>query len=132
MSRCDICAQTETLKQFSFGRLRVVGFSWEEALQLVVRHLWRKCDWRAPNRLLVVQTGDSASQAKVFKAHAIPRNPCENLINALKLLANQKKDGDSPVQSIVAGLCGKSRKGTMEGLRNLIEVDNHSALDVDI
>ena len=31
-----------------------------------------KYDWRAPNRLLVVQTGDSASQAKVFAAHAVP------------------------------------------------------------
>ena len=29
-------------------------------------------DWRAPNRLLVVQTGSSASQAKVFKAYAVP------------------------------------------------------------
>ena len=75
------------------------------------------CDWRAPNRLLVVQTGDSASQAKVFKAHAVPQGVCENLINALKLLANQQKDGDSPIQSIVTGLCERSRKGIMEGLR---------------
>ena len=28
-------------------------------------------------------------QAKVFKAHALPQGVCENLINALKLLANQ-------------------------------------------
>ena len=41
-------------------------------------------------------------QAKVFKAHAVPQGMCENLINALKLLANQQKDGDSQVQSIVA------------------------------
>ena len=27
---------------FSLEELRVVGFSWEEALQLVVRNLWRK------------------------------------------------------------------------------------------
>ena len=58
-----------------------------------------KCDWRAPNWLLVVQTGGSASQTKVFKAHAVPQGLCENLINALKLLANQQKDGESPVQS---------------------------------
>ena len=32
--------------------------------------------------------------------------PCENLINALKLLANQQKDGDSPIQNIVMGLTG--------------------------
>ena len=37
----------------------------------------------------MVQTGGSASQAKVFKAHAVPQGLCENLINALKLLANQ-------------------------------------------
>ena len=40
-------------------------------------------EWRAPNRLLVAQTGVSASQAKVFKAHAVPQGLCENLINAL-------------------------------------------------
>ena len=86
-----------------------------------------RCDWRAPNRPLVVQTGDSASSAKVFKAHAVPQGLCQNLINALKLMANLQKDGDSPVQSIAAELCEKGRKGVMEGLRNFIEVDNHSA-----
>ena len=84
----------------------------------------------APNRLLVLQTGVSASQAKVFKAHAAPQGLCENSINALKLLANQQKDGDSPIQCIVTGLCERSRKGIMEGLRNFITVDNHCALDV--
>ena len=69
-----------------------------------------KYDWRAPSRLLVVQTGKSASQAKVFKAHAVPEGPCEKLINALKLLANQQEDGDSPVQSIVKGLGGKKKE----------------------
>ena len=44
-------------------------------------------EWRAPSRILVVQIGTNASQAKVFKAHA--HGLCENLINALKLLANQ-------------------------------------------
>ena len=69
-----------------------------------------KNDWRAPNRLLVVQTGDSPSQAKVFKAHAVPQGLCENVINALKLLANQQKDGDSPIQSIVTGFFVKKQK----------------------
>ena len=32
----------------------------------------KKKEWRAPNKLLVVQTGDSACQAKVFKEHAAP------------------------------------------------------------
>ena len=89
-----------------------------------------KYEWRAPDRLLVVQTGVSASQAKVFKAHAVPQGLCENLINALKLLANQQKDGYSPIQGIVTGLCERSRKGIMEGLRNYFKVDSHCAVDV--
>ena len=56
--------------------------------------------------------------AKVFEAHAVPQGLCANLINALNLLANQQKDGDSPIQSIVAGVCERSRKGIVEGLRN--------------
>ena len=96
----------------------------------LLQNLWRKYEWRALNRLLVVQTGVSASQAKVFKAHAERQGLCENLINALKLLANHQKDGDSPIQSIVTGLCERSRTGIMEGLRNFIKVENHSALDV--
>ena len=35
---------------------------------------------------------------KVFKALAAPRGLCENLVNMLKLLANQQKDGDSPIR----------------------------------
>ena len=54
----------------------MVGFSWKEALQLAVCNLWRKYEWRTPNTLLVVQTGDSASQAQVFKAHAVPQGVC--------------------------------------------------------
>ena len=55
---------------------------------------------------------------------------CDNLINALMLLANQQKDGDSPIQSIVTGLHESSRRGIMDGLRSFIEADNHSAVDV--
>ena len=55
-------------------------------------------EWRAPNRILVVQLGVNANEAKVFKAHATPLRLCDNLINALKLLANQQKNGDSPIQ----------------------------------
>ena len=36
----------------------------------------------------------------------------------------------SPVQSIVTGLCERSRKGLTEGLRNFTKVDNHCALEV--
>ena len=104
----------------------MLGFSCNETLQLVVRNLWRKYEWRAPNRLLVVQTG--ASQAKVLKAHAVPQGLCEN--NALNLLAHQQKDGDSPIQSVVAGVRERSREGILEGQRNFFKVDNHCALEV--
>ena len=33
-----------------------------------------------------------------FRAHAVPQGLCENLVNALKLLANQQREGDSPIQ----------------------------------
>lgn len=100
----------------------------EETLQLVVRDLWWSDEWRAPNRILVVQIGTDASQAKVFKAHAVPQGLCDNLINALKLLANQQRDCDSPIQSIVKGIHGRSRKGIIDCLICFNEVDNHSAV----
>ena len=46
----------------------------------------------------MVQIGANAIEAKVFRAHAAPQGLCDNLINALKLLANQQKDGDGPIQ----------------------------------
>ena len=55
---------------------------------------------------------------------------CGNLINALKLLANQHEDGDGLVHNIVTNLCEVSRKGLTKGLRNFIQVDNHRALEV--
>ena len=87
-------------------------------------------EWRAANRILVVQTGAGVSQAKVFKAHASQQGLFENLINALKLLANQQTDGDCPIQSIVTGLYEKSRIGITEGLRRFIEIDNKRAVEV--
>ena len=37
---------------------------------------------------------------KGFQAHAAPQGLRENLINALKLLRHQQKDGDGPIQSV--------------------------------
>ena len=48
-----------------------------------------------------MQFGTKKDEAKVFRALAVPQGLCENLINALKLLANQQKDGDSPIQNII-------------------------------
>ena len=44
--------------------------------------------------------GTNEDEAKDFRAHAIPQGLCENLISELKLLANQQKDGDSPILNI--------------------------------
>ena len=70
----------------------------------------KKYDCKQPNRLLVVQTGESFDQAKVFRAHAVPQGLCGNLINALKLLAKRQKDGDGLTQNIVTNLCEASRQ----------------------
>ena len=67
---------------------------------------------------------------RVSKRMRVPQGECENLINALKVLANQQKDGDIPMQSVVTGHCERRRKGIMEGLRNFIKVDNHCSLEV--
>ena len=56
-------------------------------------------EWRAPHRILVLQLGTNEDEATVSRAHAVPQGLCENLINALKLLANKQKDGDSPIQA---------------------------------
>ena len=77
-----------------------------------------------------MRLGTNGNEAKVFKAHAAPFGLCDNLINALKLLANQQKDGDSPIRSIVTGVHHRNRRGIMDGLRRFIEADNPGAVDV--
>ena len=89
-----------------------------------------KHDWKQPNRLLVVQTGESIDQANVFKAHAVPQGLCANLISALKLLANQQEDKDNLIQNIVTNLGEGNRKGLTEGLREFTKIDNERALEV--
>ena len=70
-----------------------------------------------PIRLLVVQTGERVDQAKVFKAYAVPQGLCANLINALKMLAKQQKDGDGLLRNIGTNPGKGSRKGLTDGLR---------------
>ena len=84
----------------------------------------------APNRVLVIQDSADPREANVFLSHAAPQGICHNLINSLKLLTNQQKDGDSPVEHIVTGLLEKSRRGIMEGLRKFIAVGSHEAVKV--
>ena len=52
------------------------------------------------------------------------------LVNALKLLANQPEDGDGLLQNIVTNLRKESRKGLTDGLREFIRIDSGRALDV--
>ena len=58
--------------------------------------------------VLVVQISQDRSEAMVFRAHA-PQGLCENLVNALKLLVCQQKDGDSPFNMVVPGFAEESR-----------------------
>ena len=69
------------------------------------------------------------NQAKVSRAHAVPQGLCGNLINALKLLANQQEDGDGLIQNIVTNL-GESRRVLTKGLRDFIKVGIQRALEV--
>ena len=110
--RCRTCARTVTVSRWktTFG-----GSLGEKG----VRNWWcaicrEKYHWKQPNGLLVVQTGESVNQAKVFKAHAVPQGLCGNLVNASKLLANQQEDGDGLKQNIVTNLCEASREGLHE------------------
>ena len=47
---------------------------------------------------------------------SVPMPMKQRCSNALKLLANKQTDGDSPIQSIVAGLRERSRKESWTGL----------------
>ena len=58
--------------------------------------------------------GTDRREPKVFRAHAPPHGVCDNLINALELLANQYQDGDSPVRVLVDGHQERSRLKMME------------------
>ena len=84
-----------------------------ECLQLVVCSMRRPIRMDSTFRFLVVQIGANADRAKVFKAHAAPLGLCDNLINEPKLLANHQKDDDSPIQSIMTGLCERSGRGIL-------------------
>ena len=126
MSLYRICAQTATVSPWR--RTTCGGFQLERSTAVGGAQSAEKIvNGESPDRLLVVQTGDSAGQVKVFKAHAVPQGLCENLINAPKLLADHQKDGDSPIQSIVS--CERSRTEIVKDLRNFIKVDNHCALE---
>ena len=125
--RCPICDRIATLrwKTASCGSLRETG-----ALFGGARFFEEKYDWKQPNRLLMVQTGESVNQAKAFGAHAVPQGLYGNRINALKLLANQQEDGDGLIQNIVTNIREGSREGLTNGLRDFIKIDNRRGSEV--
>ena len=91
----------------------------EEALKLVV------CSMRRPIRLESAQQGVGGavrSRRRRSESHQSAHSPmglCDTLINALKFSANQQKDGDSPIQSIVTGLHEGSRRGITDGAKKI-------------
>ena len=75
--------------------------------------------WQAPHRVLVTQHRTDHWEAKVFRAHAAPQGVGDNLINAVWLLTNQQKDGDSPVKRVV--LDNQEKKSNNGPLRRFHE-----------
>ena len=72
----------------------------KEAMQLVVRSLWRPVRLEVPER-----------KAKVFRAYAAPQGLCDNLINALKLSCEPTERWSQPSWDDRARLAGgKSAK----------------------
>ena len=98
MSLCRICARIATVSPWrttvenGMNGERSTGYYWYKQVSVQVRQRFSK---RMRHRKVCVKI----------------------LINALKVLANQQKDGDSPIQSIITGFCERSRKGIIEGLR---------------
>ena len=63
----------------------------------------------------------------MFKAHAPPPGACDNMIVALKILANlQEKENFTQV--VYEGIMESSRRKVVAALRQFIEMHNHKAL----
>ena len=89
-----------------------------------------KYDWRQPNRLWSCNQVKELSRRKSSKHMRYLRACAQNLINALKLLANQQENGDNLPENIVTNLGKGSTKNLTEGLRDFIKVDSHRALEL--
>ena len=78
------------------------------------------------------QDGADRSEAKeVCRVPAPPQGACENLVCALKLLANEQTGGDSLVDMIFEGLMEQHSKIKItNGPRRFTEVDNHEAVKI--
>ena len=72
-----------------------------------------------PYMLLSLQAQSTLGSVTTAAGHAVPKDLCENLINALKLLATSSKDGDTPIESVETSLCERSRKRNCGGSEKL-------------
>ena len=80
----------------------------EGALDLLA---WKACDHRVHRKFVSESWSYKTARTvekQTFFEHGAPQGVCDTLINALKLLANQQKDGDSPVKMLEQGLQARS------------------------
>ena len=102
MSRCRTCALIviafRSMTTFGGSLLGVERSSVTGGVSMIKG--FRKGSWS-------YKTARDHREAKVFRAHGAPQGTCDDLINALKLLTNQQKDGDSPLQKIASCLLEK-------------------------
>ena len=103
--RSHFFVRLSALQQFSFGRLHLVGIDGTRRRQQQKKHCswWcevsgGKYEWKAPNRILVVQLGTSLVQG--VQSARCATGLCEKLGNALEL----QTDDNSAIQSIVTCL----------------------------
>ena len=72
-----------------------------------------------------MQDGKDSSEARVFRvAHVPPRGACEDIVYALKLLANSEAGGNNLTDSIFEGWLEQSRHRITCELRRFIKADN--------
>ena len=70
---------------------------------------------------MTIQEGGDASEATVFRAHALPQGACENLVCALAPLAHLQAGGHNLVDAIFEVLHEHGRLETTNELRWFIE-----------
>ena len=78
-----------------------------------------------------MQNSTERRRGKGFRAHAPTHGICDNLSNALKLLANQQLGSDSLVEVLVVeGFHERGRLKMMDELRMFILVGTHVAVEI--
>ena len=97
---------------------------------MVVRNQWRTIRLEATKQALGGANRRKCQPGQARQSACSAPGFCGNLINALKLLANQQEDGDGLIQNILTNLGERSRKGVTNGLREFIKIDNQRALEV--